>query len=109
MLREPDLQLKESSETGRSLSKQYVPKAPARPTLAQAIAINAPGGRCAAIPSGGRGSGADAIRRARSSIPAIWQVRGRGSACGVVLTRRGVAGAEETEHECGGASVVGGL
>ena len=78
----------------------YIPKAPARPTLHQAIAISPPGGRCAAVPSGGRRSVVDDISGSCSSVSAVrGRVFGdRRCTCGCRMTRRGDAGAEEAEH-----------
>lgn len=46
--------------------KGYLPKMPARAVPHQAIAISPPGGRCAAVPRGGKGSVVDDISRSGS-------------------------------------------
>lgn len=49
----------------------YIPKAPATTTPDQAIAISPPGGRCAAVPRGGRGSVVDDISGTGSPVCAV--------------------------------------
>lgn len=64
--------------------KRYLPKKPARAVPHQAIAISPPGGRCAAVPRGGKWSVVDDISGSGSPVLAI---RGR-----VVGDRRGTRG-----------------
>ncbi len=87
------------SERGKEIN---IPKAPARTTQDQAIAISPPGGRCAAVPRGACGGPVvDDISGSGSSVLAV---RGRvfddrGCTCGRgVTTRRGATGAQEAEH-----------
>ncbi len=86
------------SERGKKIN---IPKAPARTTQDQAIAISPPGGRCAAVP---RGYGEPAVDDMSGSGSSVLAIRGRvfdnrGRTCGRgVTTRRGATGAEEAEH-----------
>ena len=86
------------SERGNKID---IPKAPARTTQDQAIAISPPGGRCAAVPRGCGGPVVDDMSGSGSSVLAV---RGRvfddrGRTCRRrVTTRRGATGAEEAEH-----------
>ena len=102
-------QLEEWFTIGRNRSekekgkKLNIPKAPARRTQDQAIAMSPPGGRCAAVPRGGGGPVVDDISGSGSSVLAVGgrvfddrgRTRGRR-----VTTRRGATGAEEAEHYC---------
>ena len=65
-------------------TKRYVPKPPARAVLHQTTAISPPGGRCAAVPRGGRGPVMDNISGSGSSVLAIRGriVDDRGCTCG---------------------------
>ena len=71
---------KGGQEEAKFTTNGYIPKAPARAVPDQAMAISPPGGRCTAIPRGGKGSVVDDISGSGSPVLAV---------CGRVVGDRG--------------------